>query len=695
MENEDLKRFLNKLPIPEPGEEAKDRAVRSALAEFRNQAEKKNKYSKGFSWLGRLKGKKLKGGPFMNRPIAITAGIAVGIIVFAITLSPQFTAYRTRSTKYDDVRVATLKEGQVSSTKPSESESLSQGGPEKPLAKVEEALDSATLMKPKSAKPAIPAPSLDEGSEMTQSIPSKTSKRVKKAERDYTRSNAIQKEIAANFVPSPGEKGGQMREDQTYVGRDKFENFTPNPVKLVSDEPVSTFSIDVDTVSYAFIRRALNNGYLPQKDSVRIEELINYFDYDYPLPEDRAAPFKPSVAVFPTPWNSDTKILHIGIKGYDIVADKKPKSNLVFLIDVSGSMASQDKLPLLKNSLRMLVDTLEPDDSVAIVVYAGAAGTVLERTKVSDKGKILVALERLEAGGSTAGGEGISLAYSLAEADMDPEAVNRVILATDGDFNVGIRNPEVLEDFVERKRKNGVYLSVLGFGQGNYNDALMQKLAQNGNGNAAYIDNLNEARKVLVDEAAGTLFTIAKDVKVQVEFNPTTISEYRLIGYETRLLKREDFRNDKVDAGDIGSGHSVTAIYEITPLGSKGRLIDDLRYGSDESPESSNKQQSSEYAFLKIRYKLPDEKSSREITTAIDKSKEYTYISDVSGECRFAGAVAAFGQLLKDDSHINQFNYDDVINLARGSIGDDFFGYRTEFLNLVRLAKTAAPMGDR
>ena len=747
MENEDLKRLLNHLPIPEPGEEAKNRAIRSALAEFREQTEKKKKYSKGFSWFGRLKGKKPKGGLFMmTRPIAITAGIAVGIIAFAITLSPHFTSYRARSTKTGKIEVSTPQENQVASTKQSDSKGLTQGGQEKTLAKVEEDLDSSALIKAESATPEIPAPSLDETPKTTQPgsndtkvevegshsrssaeeaareayeaiMQAEQSRSIMEAEaeriagtaqeaaqpkeftleeRTVTRREGQRTSLFATaFKLPPGEQGVQRWEDQTYVGRDQFEDITPNPVKLVSEEPVSTFSIDVDTASYAFVRRALNNGYLPQKDSVRIEEMINYFDYEYPLPKDIEVPFKPTVALFPTPWNKDTKLLYIGIKGYDIIADKKPRSNLVFLIDVSGSMASQDKLPLLKNSLRMLVDALEPDDSVAIVVYAGAAGIVLERTKISDKGKILAALDRLQAGGSTAGGEGISLAYSLAEADMDPKAVNRVILATDGDFNVGIRDPEALKDFVERKRKNGIYLSVLGFGQGNYNDALMQKLAQNGNGNAAYIDNLNEARKVLVDEAAGTLFTIAKDVKIQVEFNPATVAEYRLIGYETRLLNREDFKNDKVDAGDIGSGHSVTAIYEITPQGSKARLIDDLRYGSDETPESDSKVRSSEYAFLKIRYKLPDETSSREITTAIDKGKEYTNIPDAPGECRFAAAVAAFGQLLKDDSHVNQFNYDDVINLARGSIGDDLFGYRTEFLNLVRLAKTAAAMGDR
>jgi Ca-activated chloride channel family protein len=483
--------------------------------------------------------------------------------------------------------------------------------------------------------------------------------------------------------------------DQTYVGRDRFEAATPNPVKKASEEPVSTFSIDVDTASYAFVRRALNNGTLPQKSAVRIEELINYFDYDYPLPENRSIPFKPTVAVFPTPWNPETKLFHIGIKGFDIVAQKRPKSNLVFLIDVSGSMKDRDKLPLLKNAFRMLVETLDPEDSVAMVVYAGAAGTVLEPVKVREKGKILAALDRLSAGGYTAGGEGIRQAYALAEANFDPDGVNRVILATDGDFNVGIRNPEELKGLVERKRKTGIFLTVLGFGQGNYNDALMQKLAQNGNGVAAYIDTLNEARKVLVDEAHANLFTIAKDVKIQIEFNPAKVAEYRLIGYETRLLRREDFNNDLVDAGDVGAGHSVTALYEITPTGSTAKLIDDLRYGKPKTTgKESVEEKSGEYAFLKIRYKLPESKDSRLLTRAVDNESEYQSLASAPGEVRFASAVAAFAQLLRGDSYVKDFTYNDVITIAESARGKDRFGYRAEFLNLVRLAKTARAMGD-
>ena len=478
-----------------------------------------------------------------------------------------------------------------------------------------------------------------------------------------------------------------------YSGRDQFESLKENRVKLTSETPVSTFSLDVDTASYSFVRRALNSGHLPQKDAVRIEELINYFDYDYTLPKDKSEPFRPTVALYPTPWNKDTKLMHIGIKGHDIVESERPGANLVFLLDVSGSMSSPDKLPLLKNSMKMLVGELAPEDTVAIVVYAGAAGTVLEPTRVAEKAKIISALDMLQSGGSTAGGAGIKLAYSLAEANFNSEAVNRVILATDGDFNVGIRDTDELKGFIERKRDTGIFLSVLGFGQGNYNDQLMQALAQNGNGNAAYIDTLSEARKVLVDETSSTLFTIAKDVKIQVEFNPERVAEYRLIGYESRMLNREDFNNDKVDAGDVGAGASVTAIYEITPVNSSDKLIDPLRYAKEVNKHQED--QGAEYAFLKIRYKLPDEDKSRLITTPIDSGLEFKEIDSAPADVRFAASVAAFGQLLKGGTYTGEFTFEGVRALAEASRGRDRFGYRSEFLSLIRLAETASTMGDR
>ncbi len=471
------------------------------------------------------------------------------------------------------------------------------------------------------------------------------------------------------------------------VGRDRFQDFEENSVKSVMAEPVSTFSIDVDTASYSFMRRQLNNGILPQKDAVRIEELINYFDYNYAVPQAGADPFKPTVAVFKSPWKDGNKIIHIGIKGYEI--QEKPKSNLVFLLDTSGSMNSPDKLPLLKNSFKMMLDSLQPEDTVAIVVYAGSAGTVLEPTKVSDKQKIIAALDNLNAGGATAGAEGIRQAYHLAEQSFIKGGNNRILLATDGDFNVGITNPEELQDFVERQRDKGIFLSVLGFGQGNYNDQIMQTLAQNGNGNAAYIDNLNEARKVLVEEANSTLFTIAKDVKIQVEFNPAAVSEYRLIGYETRHLNREDFNNDKVDAGEVGAGHAVTAIYEITPAGNPP-LLDALRYGEKTSGAEQAKNVD-ELAFLKIRYKKPDSDTSVLMTLPITKADEQA-VDTLSDDVRFASAVAGFGQLLKGSKFAGALTYDQVIEMANNARGRDEFGYRTEFVNLVRLAKTAAAL---
>ena len=483
-----------------------------------------------------------------------------------------------------------------------------------------------------------------------------------------------------------------MQQGYKDVGRDKFEDFTENPIKLVSEEPVSTFSIDVDTSSYAFMRRQINNGVLPQKDSVRVEEMINYFDYDYELPKNKAEPFKPSVTVVPSPWANGRKLVHIGIKGYDLAPAEKPHSNLVFLLDVSGSMDSPDKLPLLKNSFKLLLDTLEPDDTVGIVVYAGAAGTVLEPTKVSEKSKILSALENLSAGGSTAGAEGIRQAYALAEENFEEYGVNRIILATDGDFNVGITSQDELKDFVERKRETGIFLSVIGFGQGNLNDHMMQTLAQNGNGVAAYIDTLSEARKVLVEEASSTLFPIAKDVKIQVEFNPESVEEYRLIGYETRALNREDFNNDAVDAGDIGAGHTVTAIYEITPKGGP-RTIEESRY-TKTSQQKANANFSDEYAFLKIRYKNPDAGVSKLITTPITKANEVASIDKADDDTRFATSVAAFGQILKGGKYTDGYSYDDVINLAQSARGKDPFGYRTEFVNLVRLAKSSAAMNQ-
>jgi len=472
-----------------------------------------------------------------------------------------------------------------------------------------------------------------------------------------------------------------------YEGNDRFETVEQNPVKLVSDEPVSTFSSDVDTASYSFVRRMLKEGRMPEYDTVRVEEMINYFDYDYIPAENPKTPFKANVAIHPTPWNPDTKLLHIGIKGYELKSGEEKKSNLVFLIDVSGSMQSGDKLPLVKQSLGMLVDTVEPDDNISIVTYAGCVGVQLEPTPVRDKRKILDVIRGLGAGGSTAGAAGIELAYRQAESMYDPGRVNRVILATDGDFNVGINDPDKLKEYVAKKREKGIFLSVLGFGQGNYYDEMMQKLAQNGNGNAAYIDSAEEAMKVLVTQANATLFTIAKDVKFQIEFNPARVAEYRLIGYETRMLRREDFNNDKVDAGDIGSGHTVTAIYEIVEPGSNARLYDDLRYTKNK-PSEEYEGLGNEYGLLKMRYKLPDEDTSTLVTYPVTEKDEFRSLDGTPDDLRFAASVAAFGQILKGGKYTGKYGMDDVESLAKGARGEDDFGYRSEFLRLVRLAKT-------
>ncbi len=475
------------------------------------------------------------------------------------------------------------------------------------------------------------------------------------------------------------------------VGRDRFTATQQNPFKVAREEPVSTFSIDVDTASYAFVRASLNQNVLPQPAAVRTEEMINYFPYRYAGPRNAAQPFATNVAVFPSPWKAGRKIVRIGVKGYDIQRATRPRANLVFLIDTSGSMNAPNKLPLVKQSLSMLLDQLDSDDHVAIVTYAGTAGTALEPTPASQKSRILAVIDQLGAGGSTAGAEGIRQAYALAQRNLDANGVNRVVLATDGDFNVGITDQDELKGYIERERGKGVFLSVLGFGMGNYNDALMQTLAQNGNGAAAYIDTVSEARKVLVEEATSTLFPIAKDVKIQVEFNPAAVSEYRLLGYETRMLNRDDFDNDKVDAGDVGSGQTVTALYEIVPVGGP-RTISDLRYSK---PVRTGAQPlGTEYGFVKIRYKLPKSDTSRLISTPISRASELARFDQAPQDARFATGVAAFAELLRGGRYNGAMSYDDVLRIASAARGEDDFGYRAEFVQLVRAAKTASSLAS-
>ncbi len=478
--------------------------------------------------------------------------------------------------------------------------------------------------------------------------------------------------MAADSLPAP----------EPEIDRENYQHFSDNPVKQTKVEPVSTFSIDVDTGAYANMRRMLQNGRLPPQDAVRAEEFINYFSYDYPVSETQQPPFSVTTELGVTPWNANTVLLHVGLQGYKVPKSQLPASNLVFLIDVSGSMNSPDKLGLLKNALILLSGQLSAQDRVAIVVYAGAAGLVLPSTPANQTSDIKLALGQLSAGGSTNGGEGIQLAYQVAKQNFIKDGINRILLATDGDFNVGTVNFESLKDLVEREREHGVSLTTLGFGTGNYNDHLMEQLADAGNGNYAYIDTLNEAQKVLVDEMSSTFQTIAKDVKIQIEFNPAVVAEYRLIGYENRLLKREDFNNDKIDAGEIGAGHSVTALYELALIGGNGERLEALRY-ADNTPVTGN---TNEVAFLRLRYKQPMGTESQLLEWPILRKNLITALDQTSDNFRFSAAVAAFAQQLRGGNYLEQYGYADIIALADSARSHDSFGYRGEFVRLVNLA---------
>ena len=519
-----------------------------------------------------------------------------------------------------------------------------------------------------------------------QQAPAKSSVTQSKAER------SVSKPKLARPAASPA-AGAVMAEasidESAVLDNEKYAHLDQNGILQVAAHPVSTFSIDVDTGGYSNVRRMLKAGQLPQQDAVRIEEMINYFAYDYPLPQEKNVPFSVTLEIAPSPWNQHTHLLQIGIKGEDIAKQMLPPANLVFLIDVSGSMNDVNRLPLLQSALKLLTKQLREQDRVAIVVYAGASGVVLEPT--NDKNKILAALNRLQAGGSTNGAAGIELAYAVAKKAYIPNGINRVLLATDGDFNVGTVNFEALKSLIEEKRKSDISLTTLGFGMGsyngerNYNDRLMEQLADAGNGNYAFIDTLNEAQKVLVDEMSSTLNTIAKDVKIQIEFNPEIVAEYRLIGYENRALKREDFNNDKIDAGEIGAGHSVTALYEIALSGSKGAALEPLRYQTKAQEKQSK---NGEIAHLRLRYKAPNGNDSQLLEWPLERATIKSEIAQTSERMRFAAAVAGFGQLLKGGKYTGNFGFNDVAKLAQGARGEDRFGYRAEFLSLVNLAQS-------
>ncbi len=469
--------------------------------------------------------------------------------------------------------------------------------------------------------------------------------------------------------------------EQQQWNTEEYDGISENIFHEASRNPLSTFSIDVDAASYSNMRRFINNGQQPPKDAVRIEEMVNYFDYDYAQPKGED-PFAVITEISTAPWNPKHRLVHIGLQGKIIPTENLPASNLVFLLDVSGSMNDPNKLPLLKSSLAMLVEQLREQDYVSIVVYAGAAGLVLEPTSGANKKEIIAALDRLEAGGSTAGGAGIKLAYDVAKQHFKKGGNNRVILATDGDFNIGESSNAGMERLIEEKRTEGVFLTVLGFGMGNYKDSKMETLADKGNGNYAYIDGIGEARKVLVNEFGGTLFTIAKDVKLQIEFNPAKVKAYRLIGYENRMLKSEDFNNDKKDAGELGSGHTVTALYEIIPVGVESEFskIDDLKYQTNKVEKISST--TNELMTIKLRYKKPDEEVSKLIVHPLIDTN--VTMAKTSNNFRWSASVAAFGMLLRDSEYCKDFSYDKVVQMAQASRGEDKEGYRIEFINMVK-----------
>ncbi|MEO5807600.1 VWA domain-containing protein [Devosia sp.] len=706
--NDDDFAALRRIEVPEPSAAARQRAFAASMTAFEaaktSDVKKSAPATQGSGWGARLKSivSQMKGQWIMDTRIPL------GTAVVALLLLPLgYQLYSTTAMTRPDLKQVvvppvTPPQQQVEVAAPKEAaktdDGVSKPAPVTPQQAQAKDVSGAVAQQPVVAPE--PRPELALGREAAPVD----------ALADQVAGNAATAAAPSADLRMQAPAGGIMMESDSFAAPapmpsmtvaptatmpsgDEFAHFEESPLKVVATDPVSTFSIDVDTASYSYVRRMLEDGYVPEPDAVRLEEMINYFPYNYAGPDSAGAPFKASMGVIPTPWNPKTQLLEIGIKGYVPPVSEDKASNLVFLIDTSGSMDEPDKLPLLKRAFALLVDQLSGNDTVSIVVYAGSAGVVLEPTKATDKTKILAALDNLSAGGSTAGAEGIDLAYQLAEQHKVDGGINRVILATDGDFNVGIDDPADLTTFIKSKRDEGISLSVLGFGRGNLDDATMQALAQNGNGNASYISSFKEAQKVLVAEGGSTLQTIAQDVKLQVEFNPAVVSEYRLVGYETRALNREDFNNDAVDAGDIGAGHTVTAIYEITPVGAG--LVDPLRYGSKPVTDpgaavATTDAGSQEIAFLKMRYKLPNEKVSQLIEQPVTPSVVYADAAKASDDMRFAAAVAAFGQKLKG-SNYGDMSWEAIKALAQGARGTDESGYRAEFVQLIDTAKLLKP----
>ncbi|TPJ62213.1 VWA domain-containing protein [Mesorhizobium sp. B2-6-1] len=694
-ENE-LKR-LRDIVIPAPGESAKARAFEAALRAY--DEENISAVSQGSAGGLRLTERARKlWSEIMQKKLIATPAIA-GLVALPIAGYATFHMLREQpSTFGGGEKITETLADKPATVKPLAKQATGDQAIDKPLATSAPEKDKKTDAESRDETEALAAPSKSESAVAGGLAPQNAQEQVAPAEPappaptgefalDSTAAPSTSRAARMSKMIAP-QQPAMAPADQIAPqeeNRDRVQDFKTNPVHSALEDPVSTFSIDVDTASYSFVRRSLKEGFLPQADTVRVEEMINYFPYDWKGPDAASTPFNSTVSVMPTPWNAHSKLMHVAIKGFDVKPAEQPKANLVFLIDVSGSMDEPDKLPLLKAAFRLLVSKLKADDTISIVTYAGDAGTVLMPTKVAEKDKILNAIDNLQPGGSTAGEAGIKEAYKLAEQSFIKDGVNRVMLATDGDFNVGQSDDDDLKRLIEQERKSGVFLSVFGFGRGNLNDEMMQTIAQNGNGTAAYIDTLAEAEKVLVEDASSTLFPIAKDVKIQVEFNPQKVSEYRLIGYETRALNREDFNNDRVDAGEIGSGHSVTAIYEITPKGSGGEQIEPLRYGQA-AVNNGGVANADEYAFVKIRYKLPNEDLSKLITTPVTSANEVASFDQATTDQRFSVAVAAFGQKLRDEDATAKFGYDRIMEIATAARGADPFGYRSEFLSLVRLA---------
>ncbi|TPL56156.1 VWA domain-containing protein [Mesorhizobium sp. B2-4-2] len=703
VDDKDLRR-LRDIAAPAPGASAKARAFEAALRAY--DGENISTVSQGSAGGLRLTERAQKlWSEIMQKKLIATPAIA-GLVALPIAGYATFHMLREQpSTFGGDEKITETLADKPATVKPLAKQAAGDQAIDKPLATSAPEKDKKTDAESRDETEALAAPSKSESAVAGGLAPQNAQEQVAPAEPappaptgefalDSTAAPSTSRAARMSKMIAP-QQPAMAPADQIAPqeeNRDRVQDFKTNPVHSALEDPVSTFSIDVDTASYSFVRRSLKEGFLPQADTVRVEEMINYFPYDWKGPDAASTPFNSTVSVMPTPWNAHSKLMHVAIKGFDVKPAEQPKANLVFLIDVSGSMDEPDKLPLLKSAFRLLVSKLKADDTISIVTYAGDAGTVLMPTKVAEKDKILNAIDNLQPGGSTAGEAGIKEAYKLAEQSFIKDGVNRVMLATDGDFNVGQSDEDDLKRLIEQERKSGVFLSVFGFGRGNLNDEMMQTIAQNGNGTAAYIDTLAEAEKVLVEDASSTLFPIAKDVKIQVEFNPQKVSEYRLIGYETRALNREDFNNDRVDAGDIGSGHSVTAIYEITPKGSGGERIDPLRYGQA-AVNNGGVANADEYAFVKIRYKLPNEDVSKLITTPVTSANEVASFDQAGADQRFSVAVAAFGQKLREEDATAKFGYDKILEIATAARGADPFGYRSEFLSLVRLA--SALSGNR